>query len=65
MSKEGDRTMNESEKLSEEMNALIDSCKKAGGHVYIVDKNQNRFALRLTEPVNVVAFIPTAREVRE
>jgi hypothetical protein len=55
--------MSENEKLSEELNELIAKCKKAGGHVYIVDKMQNRFALRLTESVNVFAFIPTAREV--
>lgn len=53
--------MTEAEKIAEQLNALIEKCEKSGGHVYIVDKVQNRFAFRITEPIKVVAFIPTAK----
>ena len=53
--------MTEAEMIAEQLNELIEKCEKAGGHVYIVDKVQNRFAFRVTEPIKVVAFIPTAK----
>lgn len=35
------------------LNELISEAVKNGGHVYVVDKRQNTFALRLTEPIKI------------
>ena len=44
----------EKEKLTENsLNELIAEAVKNGGHVYIVDKKHNSFALRLTEPIKI------------
>ena len=37
--------MLETEEIQTALNKLINLCAKQGGHVYIVDKQQNRFAL--------------------
>ncbi len=50
--------MLETEEINTVLNKLINLCAKQGGHVYIVDKAQNRFALRLTEEVKIQGFIP-------
>lgn len=54
--------MSEAETLTEQINDLIARCVKAQGHVYIVDKANNSFSIRLTAPVKIVAFSPTERE---
>ena len=42
------------EKLIENsLNELIAEAVKGGGHVYVVDKKHNSFALRLTEPIKI------------
>lgn len=35
------------------LNELIAEAAKGGGHVYVVDKKQNKFALRLTEDIRI------------
>ena len=50
--------MLETEEIQTALNKLINLCAKQGGHVYIVDKKQNRFALRLTEEVKIQGFVP-------
>ena len=50
--------MLETEEIQTALNKLINLCAKQGGHVYIVDKQQNRFALRLTEEVKIQGFVP-------
>ena len=35
------------------LNELIAEAVKNGGHVYVVDKKQNTFALKLTEPIKI------------
>lgn len=54
--------MSEAEKITAELNELIDRCVKLRGHVYIVDKAHNSFSLRLTEPIVIRAFSPKERE---
>ena len=44
--------MNEKQ-IEEALNALISEAVKNGGHVYVVDKKHNGFALRLTEPIRI------------
>jgi hypothetical protein len=44
------------------LNALITEAAKSGGFVWIVDKKQNNFALRLSEPVTLRAFMPSNNE---
>lgn len=39
--------------IEEALNELISQAAKNGGHVYIVDKKHNTFALRLTEPIKI------------
>jgi hypothetical protein len=39
--------------LENSLNELISEAMKNGGHVYVVDKRQNTFALKLTEPVKI------------
>ena len=50
------------ENIENSLNDLIAVAAKRGGHVYIVDKKRNRFALRLQEPVKVVAYIPRGKK---
>lgn len=50
--------MLETEEITAALNKLITLCAKSGGHVFIVDKKQNHFALRLTEEVKIQGFIP-------
>lgn len=54
--------MTEAEKITAELNELIEKCVKARGHVYIVDKAHNSFSLRLTEPIVIRAFWPKESE---
>lgn len=35
------------------LNKLIEKATANGGHVYVVDKKNNSFALRLTEPIRI------------
>lgn len=49
------------EHIENSINELISVAAERGGHVYIVDKKRNRFALRLQEPVKVLAYIPKDR----
>lgn len=39
--------------IEEALNELITEAAKNGGHVYIVDKMQNTFALKLTDPIKI------------
>lgn len=39
--------------IEQAMNELITEAAKNGGHVYIVDKKRNTFALKLTEPIKI------------
>ena len=43
----------EAQDLEKALNELIAKSQEHGGHVYIVDKLQNTFALKLTEPVKI------------
>lgn len=43
----------EAQELEKALNELIAKSQEHGGHVYIVDKLQNTFALKLTEPVKI------------
>ena len=45
------------EKLIENsINELIAEAVKGGGHVYVVDRQRNAFALRLTESISIQFF---------
>ena len=44
------------------LNELIKKATEAGGCVWIVDKRQNNFALRVREPVKIKAYIPSNYE---
>lgn len=39
--------------IENSLNTLIAEAVKGGGHVYVVDKKQNTFALKLTEPIKI------------
>lgn len=39
--------------IEEALNELIAEATKNGGHLYIVDKMQNAFALKITQPVKI------------
>lgn len=43
----------EAQEIEKALNELIAKSQENGGHVYIVDKLQNTFALKLTEPVKI------------
>lgn len=43
----------EAQEIEKALNELIAKSQEHGGHVYIVDKLQNTFALKLTEPVKI------------
>ncbi len=45
--------MSREKQIEEALNELISQAAKNGGHVYIVDKKHNTFALRLTEPIKI------------
>jgi hypothetical protein len=45
--------MEESKTIEAALNDLISESVKNGGHVFIVDKKRNNFALRLTEPIKI------------
>ena len=51
--------------IAKELNDLIKSCTERGGFVWIVDKKQNNFAIRLTEEVKISSFVPTAKEASD
>ena len=39
--------------IEEALNELIEKAISGGGHVFIVDKKHNDFALRLTTPIKI------------
>ena len=39
--------------IENSLNELIAEAVKNGGHVYVVDKAHNTFALKLTEPIKI------------
>ena len=43
----------EAQELEKALNELIAKAQAHGGHVFIVDKLQNTFALKLTEPIKI------------
>ncbi len=45
--------MSEEKLIEDSLNELIAEAVKNGGHVYVVDKKRNNFALRLTEPIKI------------
>lgn len=46
-------TEEQAKKIENSVNNLIAEAVAGGGHVYVVDKKQNTFALKLTEPVKI------------
>lgn len=44
------------------LNELINKASESNGFVWIVDKRHNNFAVRLTEPVSLRAYIPNNNE---
>lgn len=44
------------ERIENLLNELIAKASENGGHVYIVDKLQNTFALKLTEPIKIAFY---------
>lgn len=52
--------MTETEMLEARLNELIAEAVKGGGHVYIVvyivDKKQNKYSLRLEEPAKILFY---------
>ena len=42
--------------LEDSINEMIAEAVKGGGHVYVVDKKQNSYALKLTEPIKFQCF---------
>lgn len=44
------------EEIETALNELITEAVKGGGHVYVVDRKNNKFALRLTEPIKISYF---------
>ena len=56
----------EDEKMIENsINELIAEAVKNGGHVFIVDKKRNNFALRLTEPIKIQFYAGYKGENRD
>jgi hypothetical protein len=43
----------DAQELEKALNELIAKATENGGHVYILDKLQNTFALKLTEPIKI------------
>lgn len=39
--------------IENSLNELISEAVKNGGHVYVVDKKHNSFALKLNEPIKI------------
>jgi hypothetical protein len=44
--------------IEQELNDLINKCREEGGFVWIVDKKQNNFAIRLTQEVKISIYEP-------
>ena len=44
------------------LNELINKASESGGFVWVVDKLHNNFAVRLTEPISLKAYIPSDKE---
>lgn len=42
--------------IENSLNDLIAEAVATGGHVFVVDKKRNNFALRLTEPIKIHFF---------
>lgn len=51
--------------LENAINELIAKAADANGFVWIVDKKQNNFALRLSAPVSLRAYMPNDNESKE
>jgi hypothetical protein len=45
--------MDQDKLIEHALNELISEALKNGGHLYIVDKKRNNFALRLTDPITI------------
>ena len=43
--------------IENSLNDLIAEAVANGGHVFVVDKNRNNFALRFTEPIKIQFFV--------
>lgn len=46
-------TEDKAKALEDALNGLISEAVEGGGHVYVVDKRSNTFALKLTEPIKI------------
>lgn len=46
-------TEDKAKALEDALNELISKAVEGGGHVYVVDKRSNTFALKLTEPIRI------------
>lgn len=44
------------EHIENSLNEIIVKASEKGGHVYIVDKRGNAFALKLTEPIKIAFY---------
>ena len=51
--------------LEKAINELITKAANANGCVWIVDKKQNNFAIRLSAPVTLKAYMPSNNENME
>lgn len=45
--------MDQDKLIEDALNELIEEAVRNGGHLYIVDKKRNNFALRLTDPITI------------
>lgn len=49
--------MTDAEMIENSLNNLIAEAVKNNGHVYIVDRKQNRYAIKLTEPIKIHFYV--------
>ena len=57
--------MQEAEMIENSLNELIAEAAKGGGHVYVVDKKHNTFALKLTEPIKIQFYAGLKGDLNE
>lgn len=49
-------TEDKAKMIENSLNELITEAAKNGGFVYVVDRKQNSFALKLTEPIKISCY---------
>ena len=62
---ENEKANQEIKRIEAELNALSEKCNKATGFIYIKDTISNDWHHRLTEPIKLTAYIPSAYEEEE